>query len=329
MKIGLIAQDCNTGIGHQTWEFARAMNPHKVLVTDLNDIHRASGKKVKNYPERFEAYDTRTVRPFGINEGIEWLLDGIDVLFVVETPINWDIFRLAKEKGIKTVLQYNHEFLEYFVHPEYPRPDLFLAPSRWNMEEVKQFGKVEHLPVPIATDRFEGKPKKTAHRFLHIAGHKTFEDRNGTEVVLTAIEMGSDITVRSQHEGDRYEANEVENYWELYEGYDVLVFPRAYGGLSLQLQEACAAGLVPLIGECDPYAAMVGYKLSQYVGDTIVTRGQIQTHRVYPSALHEAYRELKEQDIRQLSELSLAFADAISWKAMKPRYQKLLSDLCA
>ena len=43
-------------------------------------------------------------------------------------------------------------FCDYLIKPELPKPDLFIMPSYWKLDEMKQrFGddKVIYLPPPI------------------------------------------------------------------------------------------------------------------------------------------------------------------------------------
>lgn len=325
MKVGLIAQNHRTGIGNQTWDFARFMKPDKVLVTDLTKLHAQNSRNAKKVEatDWFSDYDRMTVDGIPNEEACRWLLEGIDVLFVVETPLNWSVFKMARQMGVKTVLQYNFEFLEYFIRPV-PKPDLFLAPSLWNIERVKNFGQVQYLPVPIATDRLKRREITHANKFLHITGHRAHLDRNGSEIVeAAAMNSGLDIVIKDQSK------EEVPNYWDLYNEGDVLLIPRRYGGLSLQIQEAAARGIPSVVTRYDPYAGEpCGIAIPAPVHATARLRTSIQIHSATPGGLSQKLYELNGLDITEKSEQTYQWAQQRSWEAMKPKYLQVFERLC-
>ena len=325
MKLGLIARADRTGLGHQTLEMYRAMKPHKTLVVDLTGINRQMGKETTLNEDW---YPDATFKPFPLSaQAIDEFLEDLDVVFTCETPYNHYLFDAARQRGVKTVRQYNYEFLDYLHDPHLPKPDLLLAPSRWHLEEVIKKGtlwntEVRYLPVPIATDRFTPKVRKTGKRFIHIAGHKTAGDRNGTEIVKAAMSLTqAELIIKEPDEG--------KEYWENYDG-DVLVIPRRYGGLSLQVQEACAAGMVPILSEGDPYDG-IGVSVSSSPSESLMTRPglSLPTRSVDPKDLAKRIDELNGSDITELSKKSIKWADERSWEKMKPVYNSLLEDLVA
>jgi glycosyltransferase involved in cell wall biosynthesis len=263
MRIGLIARADNTGLGTQCWEFYRAMKPAKTIVVDLS-----AQKGNKLYPDRYP--DAEIVKDFPTAEDFTAFLDGLDALFTCEIPYGYELFRLADEAGVKTVLQYNFEFLDYLKRPHLPTPTLFAAPSPWRFEDVPYANK-RLLPVPIATDRFNPTSKSgPAKHFLHIAGTPAVHDRNGTADLLKALRyVQSDITVTIKCQAPRYvptllqrhqipqnvtlivDHSEVVNYWDNYTG-DVLILPRRFGGLCLPAQEALAAGMPVVMPSISP-----------------------------------------------------------------------------
>lgn len=319
MRIGLIARADQTGLGHQTWEFYQHMKPHKTLVINLDDVNAQYGKithcHAEWYPERAEF----TNFPLRYDAFDEFLKD-IDVVFTVETPYNFELYDLARERGIKIIEQYNYEFLELLCNPSLPHPDVLAAPTAWHKQDVKRIlspTPVRSLPVPVALERFTQNDNDRAVRFLHLAGIPAHMDRNGTELVREAaryLPPEIDLTIR-----DSVQDN---NYWESYDGYDVLVIPRRYGGLCLQIQEAMAAGLVVICGEHDVYAqtSVTVYSKESAVFDT--RRVQIQTHDCEPVNIASAMINLHENDKRyQQKKLeSQTWAKQHSWKRMAKQY---------
>lgn len=330
LRIGVIAQPHNTGIGNQSWEFCRHMNPAKVLLTDLTILHGQAGKKVKAYPERFSDHDTRTCQGVPSPQDIDWLTTDVDVVFVIETPLNHELFTLARFKNVRTVLQLNWEFLDLAQHTNLPHPDVLLAPSQWCYPNIFRLAKqrdmrIEYLPVPVATDRIGRRTVREVKRAIHVAGHKTYMDRNGTEIVRQTgqlLQSQANIEIHEQTE------REVENYWELYQEGDVLLLPRRYGGLSLQIQEACAAGMIPVVGRHDPYAT-TAVAVRSDKAQKLRLRVPIHTYNVNPIDLARTLDKLADMDTTELSDRMYAYADSISWRTMKMKYRIFLEEIAS
>lgn len=336
MNIGLIAQPHRTGIGHQTWEFCRAMEPAKVLVTDLARLHADNSRNAKkvSVTDWFNSYDRMTVDGVPDERACKWLLDDIDVLFVVETPLNWQIFNWARQAGVKSVLQVNPEFNEYAIR-NVPKPDLFLCPTKWHMKDFEKLGPTKLLPVPIATDRFKRREITKANSFLHITGFAAYMDRNGTELVHAAtkhIRQDYPIEVIVHDQGKK----ELSNYWDLYKEGDVLLLPRRYGGLSLQLQEAAAVGMPIIVTEHDPYASEPCTITipGPYDKKTISLRGAFDVHSAHPQSIAMTLTALAMSDttndlIQDVSQKAYDWARERSWENMKPKYEAEFAELCS
>ena len=347
MKIGLLARDDNTGLGTQTWEFARAMKPHKVLIYDIKQLNESVGKKTERYPERYADFNVKESPGYPTESGIDWLTDDVDVVFVIETPINWRLFTVARQKNVPTVLQYNYEFLEHLTSDSLPQPDLFLAPSKWHYEQAEQavrgWGRqIDQLPVPVSLDRLPVRHRTEAKRFVHIAGHQTHADRNGTTKLLDAlqwVQTPTELVIYHQYPIE-YEfgrgwcnvqfKSEVKNYWDLYHDGDVLICPRRYGGLSLQIQEALASGMPVIVGHHDPYANTPGTLMVRSTpSEQLQLLAPIQTHNVMPRELSAMIDRINQSDISDLSDRALAYAESISWEKMAGRYKHRMEILCS
>lgn len=272
MRVGLVARADNSGLGIQTWEFHRHLHPDKTLVIDLSHIADASDHCNKHvYLTRFpgaQVHQGLTPTP----DVIEEFLDGLDVVFSAETFYTYDFLHRANHRGVKTLLQYNYEFLPYLNASSLPQPTLFAAPSLWRYFGTMLKNKI-HLPVPIATDRFTPLPTPpgVAHRFLHPVGRPAVYDRNGTHDLIAALDLvRSPITIvfRCQRPGYVEEllaktdipphlTVEVDttapaDYWDNYQDIDAVILPRRYGGLCLPANEAIGAGVPVLMPDIDP-----------------------------------------------------------------------------
>lgn len=272
MRIGLIARAENTGLGIQTWELHRHIQPAKTLVVRL-----ARGGR-HFFPDRFPGATISAGLP-SIGE-LEEFLDGLDLVFTCETPYTYDLFTLAERRGIATVLQYNFELLDYLARPDLPRPTVLAAPSSWHYEDVldRSLASLVQLPVPVALDRFPAPERRRgpARRFLHIVGRPAIHDRNGTADLLDAlafVRTPITVTIRCQdhtyvprlmrgrrlpaHVDVRLDHYDIPDYWRAYDGHDVLVLPRRFGGLCLPMQEALGAGMPVLMPDISPNNAVL------------------------------------------------------------------------
>lgn len=349
MKIALFgARATNSGLGNQTKEFFDHFKPDKTVVIDISHI---DGKEI--YPERFTGEGVETLKGFPTNQWVRDWVDAqvgkIDLIFCIEIPYNYHLFSYARMKGIKTVLQYNYEFLDYLQDPQLPMPDMLLAPSLWNFDKVESmFGhmvNVTYLPVPTNTEVIKNRLIKECKTFIHVAGYKLFEDRNGTEALIKAMPhvKSQDIKVilYSQHpleipvNDPRVEVRQlnVKNYWELYEEGDCLILPRKYGGLSLQCNEAMAAGMPVIMPNCEPnnYWIHPG-GLFQHSGmKKIKTRTEIECYQIHPPKLAAKIDELAENKlaiVEKISEFHTDFIRQMSFNKLKDRYLFEFDQLC-
>jgi len=166
---------------------------------------------------------------------------------------------MARQRGIRSVLKVNYEWLEF-----HSKPDLYAAPNAWHFSDIPEPKAI--IPLPVDLERFKFRQRTQARTFLHVVGHDAGHDRNGTTIFVDALKhVRSDVRflVRAQvplvrlrafDHGMRLFEDERLHIWcedvaaneSLYASSDVLVFPRRYGGQSLVMDEAAACGL-PMI----------------------------------------------------------------------------------
>lgn len=268
-RVGLMAYSTNTGLGVLTHEFAVHLHPTKVLLADISSLNG-----VQTHHERFAAFDHRITDGRPSVEDIEWFLTGIDVAFIHETPLDYRMFERARQRGVKTVLQPNHEFNDYYANPALPLPDLFALPSPWHYDDLPYENKTL-LHVPVATERLPHHTGQGIRRFLHIVGKPSVHDRNGTQATIEAFKRvkakNARLTIRIQGE-DAASAlmpqisddpritldwTDVYGYWEMYAGFDCLVMPRRFGGLCLPMQEALGCGMPVIMPDISPNNAVL------------------------------------------------------------------------
>jgi glycosyltransferase involved in cell wall biosynthesis len=333
IKIGLLARQDLCGLGIESREFAKHMNPHKILV--IRGEH-------KNNPDDFKNFQNVTYTD-GIptHNEIDNFIRDIDVLFSFETMYCWGAIPMARQRGIKTVLRINYEFNINEVDENVPRPDLFIVPSEWNWDKITTYPKV-YLPFPINREVLPFKKRSKIESFYHIAGHQMFEDRNGTQVLLDAlpyIDKDIKIKIYSQHKLNfdtspfknvELIESDFDNYWDIHLDNDCLILPRRYGGQSLQLNEAISRGNIPLMPDVSPQEAFLpddllfdtsGHRIIETQG------GRIECYNIDPQVLAKKINEMAKKDISALNEWCDEYADTISWTKLKEKYNKVFKEI--
>jgi hypothetical protein len=267
MKLGIIARSDNTGLGNQTKELVKMLNPDKVLLIDSSPFNGNT-----QHPEWYQGYNCSTTkRGMASKEEVYEFLDGLDVVLSCEIFYNQSFISIAKRRKVKTVLQYNYEFLDHLANPDLELPDVLIAPSLWNFEDVvNKFGdktKVVYLPPPTDINLFsnvkEINKSRKHKRLLHIAGKAAVKDRNGTNTVIEMLNYSVgdyELVVKAQSQLDikcydprlTIDNSSPDSHQSLYEGFDAMVLPRRYAGLCLPMNEALMSGLPVFMTDISP-----------------------------------------------------------------------------
>ena len=346
MRWGLIARADESGLGTQTWEAYRHLHPDRTLVIDVSSM--ADDRDHCNKRTDLSRYPDALVHrgPIPTPEIIEEFLEGLDLVFTAETFYTYDLLNRANHRGIKTILQYNYEFLDYLRDPHLPKPTLLAAPSLWNYFHVHFTNKI-HLPVPIATDRFtpDPDPPNLPRTFLHPVGRPATHDRNGTGDLIAALPyIRSPMTIRfacqrsdtvpALLEGVTVPDNikidivgPAENYWDNYAGVDAVILPRRYGGLCLPAQEAVGAHLPVLMPNIDPNHRWMPpeWLYPATVSGGFEARAHIQVYRTAPTELARSIDRFSTDPVLYARARTQAaqLAESLSWDALAPRYRHI------
>lgn len=257
MKIGMIARCENRGLGNLTREWYEHMNPDLVMLwMPSHDL-----------PLHKDWYPGALWMPHGADyeNDVREALSEIDVLYSAETMYDWRIAQWARDAGCKTVC---HMMPEYFRAEHFIEVDQWWTPTRWRLNHLPRSTRV--VPVPIATKRYEVPEKLEIDgpiHWLHPAGARARKDRNGTMLFLQALGHLREqhvVTVASQDAihsmlGPAMTRNvemrwldEVDHYWENYQGQQAVVLPRKYGGLCLPALEGMGAYCALLMTNAKP-----------------------------------------------------------------------------
>lgn len=267
MRLGIIARSDNTGLGNQTRELVKMLNPNKILLIDSSHFNEN-----KQHPEWYSGYNVLTTsHGMASKEEVYEFLDGLDVVISCEIFYNNSFVSIAKKRKVKTILQYNYEFLDYLVSPDLELPDILVSPSTWNFEDVvnkfSDSAKIIHLPPPTSVDLFSNAKNmnmsKTHKKILHIGGKAAVKDRNGTNTVIEMLNYSNadyELVIKSQTPLEikcddprlTIDTSSPDTRESLYEGYDAMVLPRRYAGLCLPMNEALLSSLPVFMTNISP-----------------------------------------------------------------------------
>lgn len=345
MRLGIVVRADDTGLGNQTYELVKMLNPTKILVIDSSTFHN----KFVQHHDWYEKKKVIISNGFPDNRKILQFFQGIDTVLSCETFYSKHFMALAKKKKIKTILQYNFEFLDYLSNDKLILPDVLLAPSLWRFDEVyEKFSDrciVTYLPPPTDPALFKNiknKNQKRTNRLLHIAGKPAIYDRNGTNSVIEMLEFSKadyELVIRSQKElkvntnDSRVKiiiGNE-EKRQNLYAGYDAMILPRRYAGLCLPMNEALMSGLPVFMTNISPNNMILP---NEWLADSdfvkvFMTRIGIELYNANPKTLAAIVdKYFQQEDL--LEDKARAFNvghENFSPSALKKKYIDLISSL--
>lgn len=335
MTWGLVARADNTGLGNLTWEVWRHLNPDRTVVIDV--------EAYRHQPTHRDRYPGSTWN-IGIDidwseESIKRFLDGLDVVFTAETPYNPALFSIARDMGVRSVLYVMPELFPYNEHPDLPRPDLFVCPTSYLLENIPNPKVV--LPLPVDRERCRFRLRTSANRTVHhLAGRPALLDRNGSMIVRDAGRfVRGDVRLRAQtttiattHAWPNVTSEKVEfeNYWEAYDDVNLLAMPRRYGGLCMPLQEAASCGIPVIIPNVPPYN--VGWPAALLVEPVIdrarkMAGGIIPLAAIPPRRLADRVNALfDDDDLMTLMSVEMdAWAAERSWERLEPWWRSILT----
>jgi hypothetical protein len=336
VKLGVIARTEARGLGNQSYEVCRNLDPERVLLIDPGP-----DKRFTQHPERYKKWDTTTAlwRGVRLDERVvrPWLR-GLDVVYSAETPYDARLPQWAAEVGCGVVVHANPEFLA--AH-DAKVPVTWWAATPWRLEHLP--ARTRLVPMPCPEPGATHGPGNRV-RFLHVAGWPTVADRNGSGIVAEAATLmtsDADVIIRGQHRDVvryqrhtprlRAEAGSVTNHWDLYQGVDVLVMPRRFGGLCLPVLEALAVGLPAVMSDCSPNNLWPGPRVETTSTGTVVTRGGVlPLHDTDPHALAATLDEIASTPdlLAKLRREATEWATANSWDALRPMWLAELQRAC-
>jgi len=344
MRLGIIARSDNTGLGNQTRELVKMLNPDKILLIDSNPFN-----KNKQHPEWYKGYNVySTKRGMPTTKEIMWFLDSVDVVISCETFYHLNLVDLARKQGTKTILQYNYELFGNLVNPDWPLPDVLLSPSLWNIEIVKEKFEskceVIHLPPPTDESLFnkakENNLSKDHNRILHIGGKKAAKDRNGTESIFEMIKHSKEdyeLVIKSQTPFDtnckdsrvKIEIGNPDSREDMYDGFDAMILPRRYAGLCLPMNEALLSALPVFMTDISPNNAVLPKEWlaeSTKIG-SFRTKSMVDIYNVAPDKFANVIdKYIKNNNKKEIKEKALLIGlENFSVDNLKQKYLDIIN----
>lgn len=306
----------DSGLGHQTRNLVRALNPDKVIAVDFTFYNG-----FKQHPWYVD-YDTRVISGFITDEQAQLICSETDVVLTAETYYNNKFIDIANDIGTETYNQINYEFFEPLSNRSLTIPSKILMPSYWYLDEMKNLaeGRVHYLPPPTFVEDFaevreQNMSKSGRKRFLHVAGKMAAHDRAGTKDLINCMSqcLGDfELVIRVQ-KGEQLHVNDpriildysvLDDERELYRGFDAMIQPRRYAGLNLPMNEALSAGLPVIMTDIPPNNKVLPrqWVVPSYPAETFFARTTIQTHSAYPQYLAAKISEFAHMTQQELDD---------------------------
>lgn len=336
MKVGVVVRGDRGGLGAQTSEVYRHLQPERTLLIDLGapgrgptDHDRFPGALVHQGPGHLVPDDT-----------MHEFCDGLDAIWSAETFYAERFCDIARQHGARTILHANPELWKH----EFAEPDVVWAATPWELQRLPATTRV--VPHPVATDRLPFRLRTSAETFVHVAA-PAFQDRNGTRLTLSAarrVKRTCKLIVRGLDRAERRHghvtivgsSNTQADYWSAWPADgDVLVLPRRYAGLSLPMQEAAALGMPVVSLDLEPQRswlpaeclvpALPRPRRVQMVG------GIFPVHDASVSAVAEVWQRLVDEPalVEKASRLMGEWAAANSWEALLPVWRREMERACS
>ncbi len=342
-KLGIVVFSSHSGLGNQSRRITQLVQPERILLIDSSPFSQNKDQ----HPEWYEGFNGYIARGAPTDRAVDMFLKNLTHLFIMENPLNWRLVTRAHQLGIKVYFHCNYEFCDNLNQPHLPLPDKFIMPSYWMMDAMKQkFGveKVEYLPPPIDPSEFkEARERNFARRgpirLLHTVGTLAAKDRNGTLLLLAALEHTTTqftLVIKSQHVlPTEYMTNDPRVTYKfgsdpstsnIYQDFDAMILPRRFGGLCLPLCEAMMAGLPVIMPDISPNNALLPkeWLVAATKTDTLKTRALIDLYSVGVKALAKKIDWLIEQnlDIMKTQAFDLAHQE-FAQSSLRSKYENL------
>jgi glycosyltransferase involved in cell wall biosynthesis len=184
-----------------------------------------------------------------------------------------------------------------------------------------------------------------------VIGRPATRDRNGTEDLLASLQYVTasiTLTVTCQEPGyvenmlHRFpvpanvelivHSGDIQDNTDLYTGQDVLLMPRRFGGLCLPVNEALGAGMpvvMPRISPNDSWLPPNWLVCASQAGQFMVKQNLVDFYSVSHRELAQKIEAFASDAgfFQKAKQEAAELRDQLSWTALLPTYQRVLSGL--
>lgn len=308
MRLGLIVRGSRTGLGHQSWEVFRHLQPSVTIVVEHGE------------PSQPWYGDAPIIRwePRQALPGAFDLLATCDVALSFETFYDWSLPERLQAVGVPTVLVANPELWDGHLTTVVWNPTSWMMRDEWATHDDWRI-----VPQPCPVDRYPTvSPLFEPLRVVHPTSVAML-DRNGTQIARRAQRYG-------HWPLDNFgplSTNQPDNYWERDPGFALSLIPRRYGGLCLPALEAFSAGTPVMMPAISPNTDWPIIPLSH--GDIAIARmkgGRVPIVDFHHDKVSQAVSEfLADRDRVETQRLIVRqWAEEHSWEALLPLWRSEL-----
>jgi glycosyltransferase involved in cell wall biosynthesis len=315
-RLAIIARMDDSGLGHQTRNLVRVLNPDKVIAIDFSFYN-----KFKQHPEWYKDYNTTYINGFLQDDDVRKIMNEADIVLTAETFYNNRFIDIAELYGVKTINQINYEFFDPLANRNLLIPSVVAMPSYWHLQDMsRQTQRCIYLPPPIFLEDFSevrkvNRERTGKKRFLHVAGKMATHDRAGTKSLLDSLKYSTEdfelvIKVQSGEQLNTvdprvtFDYTSLDDERELYRGFDAMVQPRRYAGLNLPMNEALAAGLPVIMTDISPNNQVLPseWLVKSFNNGSFFARTNIELFSAFPQSLGAKLDEFSQLEESQLKE---------------------------
>jgi len=323
MKIGSIIFATQSGLGILAKDFY-----DNGIITDVLVVEHGKYDNMDWYKDSY-VIKNHTVTNDDKNIIFDFVKN-VDCLFLFETNFFPEILEAAKQYNKKIILMPMYESSIFPI-----LADLYLCPSILDSDYYRYMYPDHHIDtitVPVNSN-IKWKQRTTARKFIHNAGNGSFNDRNGTNIILEAmkyVKSPIELTIRSQTNientisDSRIKINTgTVSYKNLWTDGDVFIFPERFNALSLPIQEAFSSGLLVMSGNRYPINTWLPnlplITPNKYI---IEQNNNIQyKSAIYdPKTVAEFIDNWYGKNIETHSNIGKQWGQQNSWKQLKSKY---------
>lgn len=338
-SLGMIARCDQGGLGNQTFEIFKNVQPKFVIVMCLGTAGRGREDREKFIAQaNAQGSSVEFINGDRLPDDVLLRLAGkVSKVLSIETFYNDKATGIISKAGAKSVLIANPELYDSRV-----TPDVLRVPTFWELDRMPRGAKILHHPIDRSFYPFRLRHK--AEVFYHPAA-PAMKDRNGTDIVVSAlkhIQSPCKVIIRSAKPspfGNETTVGNVEVEWLTgmtpypWDSYppeaDALLLPRRYGGLCLPLQEASSLGMPAIMTDLAPQFSLPHVETVPVSGSTHVPMkgGTFLVYDVKSADVAAAMDKLIENPMHaeSLSYQANKWSQAHSWETLRPSWIGALS----